>query len=295
MIGRACAFFTIHNVGLDASHTTMFDIHSNRSDTERPMFVQLRFLVAALVITGSPFSPSLEAQSVASNLAALQSDDAHTRVTGLNRLDDLSRKQGWPLCSPQASSQVKQGLIAGLDKENHFVRTGAPGSMDEEEADEYYPSLIGCVAGLHDRAALHSLLGAIVTGGGATTGLVALGDAAVPGLLAVSDSGVLQRFSALLTLADLASGAGGKSISTANRAAIRARALAALDDPDGYVRSAGITALMSYSDAAVRRAITARAEPTTPNGKMGAGQLEEMKQARSWLKQDKLRSLKPPQ
>jgi hypothetical protein len=82
------------------------------------MFIQCRILVAVLAITSRPHSPSLEAQSVASNLAALQSDDAHTRITGLNRLDDLSRKQGFPLCSPQASSQVKRGLIAGLEKEN---------------------------------------------------------------------------------------------------------------------------------------------------------------------------------
>ena len=259
------------------------------------MFIQSRILVAVLAITIWPHSPSLEARSLASNLAALQSDDAHTRITGLNRLDDLSRKRGWPLCSPQASSQVKHGLIAALEKENHFALAGAPGSMDEEEADEYYPSLIGCVAGLQDRAALHSLLDAIVTGGGATSGLVALGDAAVPGLLAVSDSGPHRQFVALMTLAQLASAAGGTSISAANRAAIRARALAALNEPDGYVRSAGIKALMSYSDAEVRSAISVRVPATPPNGKMSAGELQELDEARRWLKQDKLRSLKPPQ
>jgi hypothetical protein len=254
------------------------------------MFIQCRILVAVLAITSRPHSPSLEAQSVASNLAALQSDDAHTRITGLNRLDDLSRKQGFPLCSPQASSQVKRGLIAGLEKENR-----PHGSMDEEEADEYYPSLIGCVGSLQDRAALHSLLDAIVTGCGAMAGLVAPGDAAVPGLLAVSDSGPDRQFVALMTLAQLASGAGGTSISAANRAAIRTRALAALNDPDGYVRSAGIKALMSYSDAEVRRAISVRVSPTPPNEKMSAGEHEEWKQAQISLKQDKLRSLKPPQ
>ena len=78
------------------------------------MVVRPRILVVALVIAIWPHSPSLEAQSVASNLAALQSDDAHTRVTGLNRLDDLSRKQGLPLCSPQASAQIKQDKLRSL-------------------------------------------------------------------------------------------------------------------------------------------------------------------------------------
>jgi hypothetical protein len=252
------------------------------------------FLIALVVL--SPAASQVAAQSLEPSLMALRSDIAATRIAGLDSLMALSRRKNFPVCSPQASRAVKTGLIAGLEKENQAANVPG-GSMSEDEADEFYPNLIGCVAALHETAAVPGLLDAITTGGGAIGGLTSLGDAAVPSLLTAIDSGAEgNRAFVLLALGKLASGEGGSSISAANRDAIRAHALTALASPNRLVKSGAITALRSYSDPEVRRAIwTLAAEASSNHNAAVARQDFPVRAAaRAWLRQDSLRTLKAP-
>lgn len=260
------------------------------------------FLIAVVTILPILGGRQMEGQSLELTLARLRSSQADTaKASAFSDLVSLGSKGKFPVCSPEASIQIRQALITALGKENLIVHGGAA-RLSETET-EYYASVIGCVAALRDYAALPGLLGAIETGGGAIDGIVALGDAAVPGLLQLLDApGSRGRVAAVLAVGKLAARNGSPQppiasgqLSAARLTAIRVRLLKALDHKNRFVRTAAVRSLTSYSDPEVRRAIEALAasDPATIDAGNGTKEYPVRRAAQGWLKQDSRKAQSP--
>jgi hypothetical protein len=145
--------------------------------------------------------------------------------------------------------EVGRRVIALLQREN---------THQEElvSEDRYHGDLIAAVAGLHDPSAVDALMGAINTGYIATHGLAMLGDAAVPSVIAAaSASRMLTRDAALSTLSDMVTVTPAPTLSSTNRARIRAVMLEALTDSNRFAREWAVEGLSAFNDSEARAAI----------------------------------------
>jgi HEAT repeat protein len=253
------------------------------------------FLIAALTILQVVPGGEMETQSLEMNLARLTTSQTDTaKANAFSDLLNRGRKEGFSICAPVGSIQIRQALITALEKENVVVHSEAA-PLSETET-EYYANIIGCVAALRDPTALRGLLGAIETGGGAIDGVVALGDAAVPGLLQLLDGpGSRGRVAAVMAVGKLAAHNGAPQprissgrVSPANLAAIRVRLLKALERKDRFVRLAAVQSLTCYADPELRRAMEtlATSDSATIDMANGTKDYPVRRAAQAWLKQD---------
>jgi len=261
-----------------------------------------RILVVAMTAFSLLKGREVQAQSLALTLDGLRTSQIDTaKERALSDLLKLGTKEGFPVCSPDATPQVRRGLIEALVNENELLRADRPNipvkGFSETETD-YYANLIGCVASLQDPLALPGLLGAIETGGGAIDGIIALGDAAVPGLTRVmrSPTEVRRRGAAAITVGRLVSRPRAQPLSEQSMRTIRSTLLASLQDPDYFVRAVSVRSLTVFSDPEIRSAVASLEKSDT------ATRLEEGRTvypvrvaAREWLKQDSLKVRKTPQ
>lgn len=118
-------------------------------------------LLAALILVPTLRGKEVHAQSLALALVRLGASQTDTaKENALNALLDLGMKEQVPVCSPNASTQIKRALIKALEAENEVILNGArkAGLLNFSESEtEYYASVIGCVAALRDPAALRGL------------------------------------------------------------------------------------------------------------------------------------------
>jgi hypothetical protein len=259
------------------------------------MFTKHARLVAAgalLLLTAH----LIQAQSIAAELARMQSDVDSIRITALERLSAVARSKGVAVCSPQARAEIRQGLIAALVKEEGIVFRAQPGSLSEAEADDYFGDLVGCVAALRDPEAVPALVSAIDTGRGATNGLMILGDTVVSAILRVlqtSTSRTTSRRAAAALLGRMLAPSAPTRLSVASVARVRIALLGELGGADPFTRSSAISSLQQFSDSDVRRAIESAAVSDT-GIQIGTERKYLVRNAaRVWLQQDSLRSRRP--
>src|SRR3954471_2101711 len=140
--------------------------------------------VCALSLTAVVPVTACSAQGGKDPLASqLLSRSFTTRWAAFNQ---LVRRDGASFCSPRTSRQVSEALIAALENENALLF--GPHKIPPDFSDyneDFFPALIGCVAGLGTTKAIPALVGAMDTGGGATNALVAFGEASVAPIIAV--------------------------------------------------------------------------------------------------------------
>lgn len=238
-------------------------------------------------------------QSLAPMLAQLQNPIDTARINAWNRLTTFGRINHIAVCSPEAGRDVREGLIAALESEEAWIYAPYAGVRhSEDEVEDYFPDLIGCVAALHDARAVGALIRAIETGGGATNGLVALGNAAVPAVartLAAATSSA-SRLSAAQTLGSMSMRRRELSLTDASVAAIRTGLLSALKDSSVWVRQGAVTGLAQFTDTEVRGAMQTLA--TSDSGVMtrnGKRVFPVREGASAWLVRDSVsRGLRPP-
>lgn len=136
---------------------------------------------------------------------------------------------------------IRLGLVNALSIEDDLVNAGAL-PLPETYTD-YYADLIAAVATLHDSRAVRALLGAVTTGGLATTGLGSLGAAAygpTVALLSSSKSDDVRESTVFVLSAML------DSLNTANpdgkglQAALAEQLKRALSDTSPGVRTAAL-------------------------------------------------------
>jgi hypothetical protein len=259
------------------------------------MTVLLKCVLAAMWPLFTVSYP-LAAQSLEASLSRLaQAKSDIAKSNALMDLENLGRTENFPVCSPNASAQIKRALIRALEKENGVIYNPVVGSLSETET-EYFANLIGCVASLHDPLALPGLIGAIDTGGGAGNGIIALGDAAVPRVVQVlrtKTESVGRRHAAVRLLGRLASRPRAQPLSQASLATIRAALLGTLRDEDYYIRAVAVRSLTRFQDAEVRNAVEAlAASDTATRVESGKKVYPVRAAAQDWLKQDSLKARK---
>ena len=260
-------------------------------------------LIAAFSVLPALNGREIRAQSLDLTLARLKTSQIDTaKESALYALLKLGASERFPVCSPEAAAQIKGTLITALEQENEVWHSAdaSTGSLRLSETEsEYYAHLVSCVASLQDRAALRGLLGAIDTGWGAIDGIVLLGEHAVPALLKLLDTpGSLGRVPALKAVGKLASRKIFPQTSEllpplpdAMLTAIRARLLTALADENRFARVAALTALSSYSDLEIRRAVQVIAATDSATKETGNGKRDfpVRRAAQDWLKRDSLK------
>lgn len=284
-------------------------INSHQSSVREAKLTKRKgFLIAALIHLPLFYGSELHGQSLTSTLARLESSRTDTaKDNAFTELLSLGSKDQFPVCSPQASVQIKRALTTALRKENGMFQDGggypSPRGYSEVET-EHYANLVGCVAALRDPNALPELLGAIQTGGGAINGVVALGEAAVPQLLRAFDVPASRDRNAIVMAAVMAAGKiASRNSSPGNRdpsaklsatavAAIRGSLLKAVRDQNRFIREMTIESLSSYSDAEVRGTVAsvAMADPASISLVDGRKEYPVRRAAQNWLRQDSLKS-----
>src|SRR5438445_1927636 len=162
--------------------------------------------VGIVVVLLAPFATWASAGPPASNLPdvlqQLRDPDWQIRRNAFYRLipnsEVILSPEEFLTGTPQEIDDMKVALIQVLETENAVVGSGI--SLDEAYS-EYAASLIHAVSSFKDARAVSALLGAITTGGMATTGLAEIGAAAAePVIEALRSNDVLVRHSASIVL-----------------------------------------------------------------------------------------------
>lgn len=244
--------------------------------------------IVAVTLMASPLLLA-DGQSMTATLANLTSNVDTVRANALGQLTRRGAAEHFAVCSPAATNQIKESLIAALEKENVAI----PNADGGENEGESYANLIGCVASLRDTHGTHALVGAIDTGWGAINGILNLGDAAVPAVVAVltePNSRTTAREAAAGTLGSFLSLSGPKPVSANSRTMIRAALLKAVTGKSMLVRSTAIKSLAPFRDLEVRQVITAAAESDT-GMKIGSEprRFPVRNAAQTWMRQDSLK------
>lgn len=196
---------------------------------------------------------SLDTNKLSDALARARSTDLQTREAAFNDLmsELASAGGGQKLHSgpseildtfftqhPDQSEPVKVGLIQLLANENEtFVGKNVPPGSYTEDDMEHYAKVIDAVSSLNDERAIPPLVGAMTTGGMATSGLLKYGDRALgPVLDQLKSSNALVRESALeigITIL-------GAKHDPASHSQIRSLLQSSLRDKDSAVRAEAI-------------------------------------------------------
>ena len=109
-------------------------------------------LIATLIVLPTVRGREIHAQSLELTLARLGSSKTDTaKESALYALLKLGAKEQFPVCSSNATIQIRQALITALEKENDLFQAGnvSSGSQGYSETEtEYYANLISDVLGI---------------------------------------------------------------------------------------------------------------------------------------------------
>jgi hypothetical protein len=151
---------------------------------------------------------------------------------------------------PEQSDEIKLALIKLLERENFFVEEQRKeyektGITLSEEYTNYYGDLIAAVTSLKDIRSLNALLGAINTGGMATSTLAEFGTAALdPVIGKLNSEDPLTRGSAAAVLTGMVE----KVSDPISRGKIKQALIKACQDEKFYVRIDAIIGLGALGD-----------------------------------------------
>jgi hypothetical protein len=216
-------------------------------------FVLALALQAAATGSYAQLAPNVKTAGIEYNLARIQDSAWQNRQEAFYALLQAAppalRLNGYAVPSatvnvlrsdPFSADSVKLVLTNLLERENALTAKGAPDLTDDYS--DYYADVIASVASLSDIRTIDALIGAIETGGLATTGLGKLGAAAFDKTAAVYASGSAERRESALMVfsAMLDEELTTTTPNTALRKAIEAVLLHALSDRNPHVRLAAI-------------------------------------------------------
>jgi len=186
---------------------------------------------------------------------------------------------------PDQSERITTAMISALEMANgHRADIRAKGERFDEAFSNYYADLIGAVSSLRDPRAMEGLLGAIDTGGMAANGLADLGASAVDGVIERTrheDVGVRLGAVAALRTFLTRQEAVRSNPDAVDR--VRQALLAALDDPEPWVRSGAASGLYMFrEDLEVTRRLNIIAATDSYAQTIGSGELRfEVREAAS--------------
>jgi hypothetical protein len=204
-----------------------------------------------------PWPAQPQSQETAAVLDGLRLSDPRTRSEAFYRLLGVDMKNTGSARigvkrltknNPDQAERIKTALILALENEGAYREGLAKNRQIADEAySDYYGDLIAAVTSLRDLRAAKGLLGAVDTGAMATSGLADLGASVVDALVEKSrDSNYHVRAGSISALGQLALRQDVVQGDAVAIAKIRMATLAAADDPEWYVRTYAVGALMPF-------------------------------------------------